>query len=126
MVAVSLCNLTMSSPPQAVSVNRCHCWSVFQRPAQTFGVVVAANLGLSVVWWFVIDAMTSDGVDYNFGLWVVPVLCLFFTTAGVSLLGVLDIRFRRSAAGALLALPVVALVDVAGLVAHILAETGST
>ena len=88
----------------------------------SFVVALLANLALAAFSWLAVDALTN-GVDYNIGLWAVPVLCLLAVTAGLGVMALLDRSWRRSGIGILLAVPVVVIADVLWLLIHVVEAT---
>jgi hypothetical protein len=95
-----------------------------QRPVASTSLVLAlaVNLGVAAIGWLAIDVLT-DGVDYNFGLWAVPVMCLLFVTAGLGVMALSNQLWRRSGIGILLAVPIAVMADLVWLLIYILEAT---
>ena len=87
-----------------------------------FALALAINLGAAVVYLVAVDALT-DGVDYNFGLWAVPVACLLLATYGLGVMALFDRVWRRAGIGVLLAVPVAAIANLLWLLVYVLNAT---
>jgi len=86
-------------------------------------LALAINLGVAAIGWLAIDVLTDDGVDYNLGLWAVPVICLLVITAGLGVMALFNQLWRRSGIGILVAIPVAAMANIVWLLIYVLDAT---
>jgi hypothetical protein len=87
-------------------------------------VALAVNLAVATISWLA-TGTRPGGVDYNFGLWAVPVACLLAGTAGLGVVALFDQFWRRAGIGMLLAVPIAVVADLVWLFIYILGATGS-